>query len=97
MIPPKAKADQLTDEKYARIGREIEKLLVINYIDSLHSTRRQIWSSLVRGIFSGLGGVLGATLGVAILLFVLRYLGSHLPLVGQYFRHLSDSIKSTRY
>lgn len=84
---------QLSEHDYEALGREVESLLVTNYIDALHSTPRQIWNSLVRGIFAGLGGVLGATVGVALLAFVLLHLGG-LPVVGHFFDSLGQSIRS---
>lgn len=92
MTKPKSKP--LEPKDYERLGREIESLLVTDYIQVLHSTPRQIWSSLLRGMAGGLGGILGATVGVALLLFLLQILGSHLPLVGPWIQHLTQTIKS---
>ncbi len=83
---------KLTSEDYEKLGREVEEVMIKDYIVFLHSTPKQIWSSLVRGIFAGLGGVLGATVGVALLVFILQYFGG-LPLVGEFLKHLSESIR----
>jgi hypothetical protein len=76
---------------YEKLGKTVEKLLVNDYIHFLGSTRKQIWGSFVRGIFAGLGGVIGASLVVALLLFVLRYLGGA-PVVGHFFQTVSHNI-----
>lgn len=55
--------------------------------------KEEIWISLVRGVFAGLGGVIGATAGVAALLFLLQHFGSHLPLIGHFLKALSETIK----
>jgi hypothetical protein len=85
--------DEGTD--YERLGKTVETLLVKDYIHVLGSTRRQIWGSFVRGVFTGLGGVIGATLVVALLLVVLRYLGGA-PVVGHVFQSIGDNIHSTK-
>lgn len=89
MATPKPK--ELTREDYERLGREAKAVLVDDYIQTLHSTPRQIWGSFVRGIFGGLGGVIGATLGVALLVFLLQHFGG-LPVVGDFFRHLAQQL-----
>jgi hypothetical protein len=65
----------------------------LDYIYVLHSTRRQIWSSFVRGCFAGLGGVIGATVGVAVLVGLLQLFGGA-PVVGQFFQELGQTIQS---
>lgn len=71
--------DKIDHEK---LGKAVEEALVKNYIQLLHSTRRQIWSSFVRGIFTGLGSVIGATVVVALLLWLLTALGGVIPGLG---------------
>ena len=77
---------------YERLGKAVEDALILDYIYVLHSTKRQIWSSFVRGLFAGMGGVIGATLGIAILLGVLQLLGGA-PVVGHLFTQLGQSIE----
>lgn len=78
---------------YERLGKAVEDALILDYVYILHSTRRQIWSSFMRGFFAGLGGVVGATVGVTALVAVLFALGnSHVPGVSQFFQNLGHTI-----
>lgn len=89
------KPSALGPKEYERLGRDFEKILIKDYIEVLHSTPRQIWSAFTRGLFTGLGGVVGATVGVAVLLFVLS-LFSETPFVGDIFKNLSDTIENAK-
>ncbi len=80
-----------TAEDYERLGRAIEAALIDDYIDLLGNTRRQVRGAFVRGLFTGLGTVLGATLIVAFIVWLLHLLGG-LPVVGQYLQGASDTI-----
>lgn len=80
-----------TPEDYERLGRAIESALIDDYIDLLGNTRRQVRGAFVRGIFTGLGTVIGATLVVAFVVWVLHLLGG-LPVVGEYLRGASETI-----
>ncbi len=85
--------DPRTGVNYETLGRAVEQALVRDYVELLHNTKRQVWSSLVRGIFFGLGSVIGATLVVAVLLWFLHTLGG-LPVVGEYLRGASQTIEN---
>ena len=78
---------------YEKLGKAVEDALILDYIYVLHSTKRQIWSSFVRGVFAGVGGVVGATLGVAALVALLHLFGGF-PLVGQFFRDIGQTIQN---
>ena len=88
--PGSSKASKID---YEKLGKAVEDALILDYIYILHSTRRQIWSSFVRGVFAGMGGVIGATVGIAVLIGVLQLLGGA-PLVGHLFTQLGHSIES---
>ena len=78
---------------YEQLGKSVESALITDYVMILHSTKRQIWSSFVRGAFGGLGGVVGATVGVALLLAILQIFGAT-PLIGHYFENIRTTIES---
>ncbi len=78
---------------YERLGKAVEDALILDYIYVLHSTKRQIWSSFVRGLFAGMGGVLGATLGIAALVAILQVFGGT-PVIGQFFKDVGQTIEN---
>lgn len=78
--------------EYQELGKAAQDLIVRSY-GEMYSLRRQMWVSFVKGVFSGLGAVIGATLMVAVLLFLLRYLGD-LPAVGRFFENIYNLIDS---
>lgn len=82
---------KVTAEDYEKLGRAIESSLVNDYVDWLGNTKKQIWQALVRGIFMGLGTVIGATLIVALLVWLLHVLGG-VPLIGHFLTDTSRSI-----
>lgn len=84
--------DKLNKATYEKLGKAVEAALVKDYIELLHSTRRQIWSSFVRGVFMGLGTVIGATLVVAILIWILSAFGT-IPVIGEFIRSTGDALK----
>ncbi len=85
--------DPQTSVDYDALGRAVEKALVQDYVYLLHSTRRQMWSSFVRGLFMGLGTVLGATVLVALLLAILQLFDA-VPWIGRYIHDISTQIES---
>jgi len=80
---------------YERLGKAVEDALILDYIYVLHSTRRQIWSAFVRGVFAGIGGVLGATVGVTVLVALLQLFGGA-PLIGHYIQGLVQTIQGDK-
>ena len=87
-----SKKSRATPEEYERLGRAVEGALVTDYIEMLRSTHRQIWSSFIRGLFAGLGGVVGATLVVALLVELLHLFGGT-PLIGHFLTSVGQTIE----
>jgi hypothetical protein len=92
MIGERPDVSDKNSVNYTKLGKAVEDALILDYIYVLHSTRRQIWSSFMRGIFAGLGGVIGATLGVAALVGLLQLFGGA-PVIGHYFRDIGNTIQ----
>ena len=89
----KNKEPKLDHEK---LGKAVEQLFLTDYIEFLGSTRRQIKGAFIRGIFTGFGGVIGATVFVALLLTLLHFLGGA-PFIGHYVQSISDSITAQKH
>ena len=79
---------------YEQLGKTMEEIMVKDYIYFIGSTKRQIWGSFLRGIFSGLGGVIGATVVVGLLVFLLHLLGGT-PVIGHYFNNVGSKIPAS--
>lgn len=86
------KKSNVTSEDYEKLGRAVESALINDYIDLLGNTKRQIKSSIIRGIFTGFGTVVGATIVVALLIWLLHLLGG-LPVIGQYLQDAGNSFQ----
>src|SRR4051794_2371489 len=93
MVNDRPDANKKSGVNYEKLGRAVEDALILDYVYVLHNTRRQIWSSFVRGVFAGLGGVIGATVGVAILVGLLQLFGGA-PVIGHFFQDLGQTIQS---
>ncbi|HEX3082438.1 MAG TPA: DUF5665 domain-containing protein [Candidatus Saccharimonadia bacterium] len=94
MIDSRAEANpKKSGVNYERLGKAVEDALILDYIYVLHSTRRQVWSSFVRGLFAGLGATLGATVGVAALVTLLQIFGAT-PVIGHFFQSLGQTIEN---
>lgn len=79
------------ESEYVELGRAAQDLIVKSY-GELYSLRRQMWVSFVKGLFTGMGGVIGAVL-IAGLLGYLAARFNWLPLIGQWLESLSGAIK----
>lgn len=76
---------------YEKLGKVLEDVIGAEF----RSTPRLIWRHFVGGIFAGLGGVIGATVMVALLLGILS-LFVDLPGIGQYFRGVQETIQDSK-
>jgi len=59
-----------------------------------HSSRRQVyWTNFVRGIFFGLGTLIGGTIIVAIAVWVLSQFTNIFPSTGDYIKTITNTIQ----
>ena len=80
------KPEKLAAKDYEKLGRELESL----YQASVPSRRVFYRTSFIKGVLTGMGGVLGATVGIALLLWVLSLFNT-VPFIGP----ITESIRST--
>ena len=81
MVKDTPEVDESGGERPAR-----RQLLEELFYDFDHSRSQIYWTNFVRGIFFGLGSVLGGTVIVALIVWLLGQLVGF-PVVGEYIRH----------
>lgn len=89
MHNPLKRSHKKVEEKpdYEKLGR-----LLYAVGQSGHSDRAKLYRiAFWKGIWSGLGGVIGATVVVALLLFIFSVLG-RVPLIGTPIRYIREQI-----
>lgn len=81
--------DQKTAKDYEHLGRMLDNIYQTGYID-----RNQMYKmSFLKGIAGGLGGVIGATIVVALLAWTLS-LFEQVPLLGPLFDTVEDTVQT---
>lgn len=78
-------------KEYEQLGKLIASVYESGYLDKKQAYK----TSFIKGVFSGLGGVVGATLVVGILLWVLSFFGS-VPLIGRFTDKVEQSVQSVQ-
>jgi hypothetical protein len=64
-----------------------------DFMNYIQSPKKLILSNLLAGIFRGIGGVIGATLVVALLVYLLNVF-IDFPLIGQYFQDIKTILET---
>lgn len=81
---------ELSKKQYEELGRIVASVYETGYLDAAKSYRQ----SFLKGLFQGLGGVLGATILVALFIWILS-LFSELPFIGRVTEQVQDTIQSS--
>lgn len=71
------------------VAKALEVLFASDYID----VKRLHWENFVRGMFFGAGGVIGATVFIAVILWFLSLFDT-IPLIGPFFENVKSTIES---
>jgi hypothetical protein len=76
--------------------RGARKQLIEELFYDFNRSRWQVyWMNFTRGIFFGFGTLLGGTVLVALLVWILgQFVG--FPYVGQYFRHIMEAVQGIK-
>jgi len=74
-----------------QVAKALEVLFASEYID----TKRLHWENFIRGMFFGAGGVIGATVFIAILVWFLSLFDT-VPLIGPLFDNTKETIQQNQ-
>lgn len=85
-------AQQLEDKDYIQLGKRFQTILDDNYAVLQPAWWQRIRLMIIHGFIGGIAGVLGATVGITILVFVLLQFRG-IPVIGDFFRTVADAIK----
>lgn len=84
---------KLSDKDYVKLGKQFQIILDQNYSTLKPAWGARIKVATVRGFFTGVAGVIGATIGVTVLLSILNAFGA-LPGIGQFFVNIANQIST---
>jgi len=82
---------KLTVGDYERIGQDLELVVATGYAHK----RRLFGASLLKGLATGIGSVLGATIMLLVLLWLLTLLGKT-PIIGEFFDDIRNTISNNK-
>lgn len=88
------KKDNSSETDYARLGKALTYVLERDNLRVARNWKRFILTSFTRGIFVGLGSIIGATIVVALLVAILNAFGG-IPLIGDWFDTIREQLRST--
>ena len=72
---------------YEHLGRALESIIITGYFDK----KRVLKMSFFRGVFTGLGSIIGATIVVALVLWILSLLES-IPFIGPIIENIEETV-----
>ena len=93
-MAPKSKKKTKTglskkEEELKKVEEVMDGLGLAEYMDYMSSPKRVIWTNLLAGIMRGLGFVLGMTVVVALITFIVSYMVA-IPVIGEWFLWLKE-------
>jgi hypothetical protein len=78
-------------QQYEALGQMLASIYETGFI----GRGRMLWASFLRELASGLGGVLGATMLIVLLIWILSLL-SNVPLVGRAVENIINTIRAAQ-
>lgn len=88
MVKKRAESENLKAKQYEDLGRIVASVYETGYLDAAKSYRQ----SFIKGLFQGFGGVIGATILVALLIWILSFF-NELPFIGRITEQVQDTIQ----
>jgi hypothetical protein len=85
---PQKKPQNKSAKQYEELGRAVSSVFETGYLDKHKSYKM----SFVKGLFQGLGGAIGATILVALVIWLLS-LFSQVPLLGRLTENLRNTVQ----
>ena len=89
------------EKEFKKAQKDLERIVTIfdqigfsEFVMYLKSPRRIIFWNFVAGIFKGLGVVIGMTIVVALLAWILTKMVDF-PLIGEYFQNILDLVEKS--
>ncbi|MCF7845938.1 MAG: DUF5665 domain-containing protein [Candidatus Peribacteraceae bacterium] len=79
-----------------RVAEKVSATGLDDFVRYLRSPWRILWSNFLAGIFRGLGFVIGATVVLAISVYVLVQVLGNLPWVGEFFQWVGGFVKDVQ-
>jgi hypothetical protein len=86
----KKAAQQLSHEDSKQIAKALQILFATDFI----SKKKLYWENFVRGIMMSMGTVVGATIGLALLLWILSFFSS-VPFIGPFVHDAQQTIQKS--
>ncbi len=84
----KEAASQKTAKDYEKMGRQLDALF-----DSVRPNKKAFYkAAFLKGVLSGVGGVIGATVVIALLIWLLS-LFDNVPLIGNFVESIRHTIQ----
>lgn len=85
------KSHKPTDEDFKQLGKLIQKILNSDYFNVIENYRRFLLMTLARGVLMGVGSVIGATVVIALLAWILSIFDT-LPVIGNLIENINNNI-----
>lgn len=84
---PLAKRVVEDQERAARVG------LIEDLLTDVYAFRHRVyWMNFVRGVFFGFGSVLGGTVLIALLIWILSSIGAVVPFLSNFIQQILDAL-----
>lgn len=80
-------------ERILKLETDIGKRAITEYVSYLRTPWRIFWANLLAGLAYGIGFVLGGSVLIALLLFLLARM-AQIPVIGDTFEWVAESIRS---